>query len=166
MKKIIKKVFLLLIVILLLCQFIPKKNNNTGVADGPASITSVHAVPEQVVNILKTSCYDCHSNHTEYPWYSNIQPLSWWLNDHVQEGKRELNFSDFGNYSVRRQYHKLEEINEQIEDQEMPLSSYTIIHQNAKISNEQAEIMKKWVISLRDSFKLVYPEDSLKRRKR
>lgn len=165
MKKILKSIFLLIIIFLLLCQFIPKNNNNNGTSDGPVSISSVHRVPEQVSAILKTSCYDCHSNHTAYPWYSKIQPVSWWLSNHVEEGKRELNFSEFGNYSLRRQYHKLEEIAEQVEEHEMPLSSYTLIHQDAKLSENQVNILKSWVSSLRDSFKIVYPEDSLKRKR-
>lgn len=166
MKSILKKILIALLVIVLTAQFIPRNNNNNGDALGSASIEVVHQVPEAVSGILKTSCYDCHSNHTEYPWYANIQPVSMWLTHHVDEGKEELNFSEFGHYSLRRQYHKLEEIAEQVEEDEMPLPSYTLIHKNAKLDPLQKQTVSEWVNNLRDSFKLAYPADSLARKRR
>jgi len=165
MKKFLKTIAIAIIIILLLAQFLPKNNYNNGDALIPASIETSHKVPEDVAAILKTSCYDCHSNHTSYPWYANIQPVSKWLGEHVNEGKGELNFSEFGIYSLRRQYHKLEEIAEQVEENEMPLSSYTLIHSDASLSEAQKKTLSSWVKSLRDSFKLVYPADSLQRKR-
>jgi len=124
-----------------------------------------HNVPDSVEQILKTSCYDCHSNHTFYPWYAKIQPVSLWLADHIKEGKAELNFSEFGSYSLRRQFHKLEEINEQVKNNEMPLTSYTIIHRDAKLTPEQKLLIANWAVALQDSFKTNYPADSLKRKR-
>ena len=163
MKKIIKNILLALVVLLVLVQFYPraKKNNDlTAVND----LATVHVVPADVMGILKTSCYDCHSNNTVYPWYSNIQPGSWWLNDHIVEGKRELNFSEFATYRLARQYKKLDEIINQIKEDEMPLQSYTLIHRNAKLSKEQKLLVSSWSSALRDSMKTVYPADSLKRK--
>ncbi len=163
MKKIIKNILLALVVLLVLVQFYPraKKNNDlTAVND----LATVHAVPADVMDILKTSCYDCHSNNTFYPWYSNIQPSSWWLNDHIVEGKKELNFSEFATYRLARQYKKLDEIINQIKEDEMPLQSYTLIHRNAKLSKEQKLLVSSWSSALRDSMKTVYPADSLKRK--
>lgn len=137
MKKFLKPIAIVVVIILLLAQFLPKNNNNNGDAFMPASIETSHNVPADVAAILKTSCYDCHSNHTEYPWYANIQPVSKWLGNHIEEGKGELNFSEFGNYSLRRQYHKLEEISEQVNENEMPLSSYTLIHGDASLNETQ-----------------------------
>jgi hypothetical protein len=165
MKKILTKIFITIIVSFILIQFVPRRNNNLSTANSK-SIELTHYVPEDVNQILKKSCYDCHSNHTNYPWYSKIQPVSLWLNNHIDEGKDELNFSVFGNYSIRRQFHKLQEIKEQLEENEMPLSSYTIIHREAIITDSQKIAMVLWVEKLRDSFKLVYPADSLKRRAR
>lgn len=165
MKKFLKTIAITVIIILLLAQFLPKNNYNNGDALIPASIETSHKVPEDVAAILKTSCYDCHSNHTSYPWYANIQPVSKWLGDHVNEGKGELNFSEFGIYSLRRQYHKLEEIAEQVEENEMPLSSYTLIHRDASLNEAQKKTLSSWVNNLRDSFKLVYPADSLQRKR-
>ena len=166
MKKVIKSILYILIGLFIVAQFIPRNNNNIGDAITPTSLESTHQVPKEVAGILQQSCYDCHSNHTEYPWYSQIQPVSWWLNHHVEEGKQELNFSEFNNYSLRRQYHKLEEVAEQVEEDEMPLGSYTLIHQNAKLSSEQARLLASWANSLRDSFQTVYPKDSLVRKRR
>ena len=84
-----------------------------------------------------------------------------WINHHVDEGKEELNFSDFGNYPVRKKHHKLEEIMEEVEENEMPLTSYTVIHGNAKLNQKEKEAILGWAKSLRDSFELVYPKDSL-----
>jgi hypothetical protein len=123
-------------------------------------------MPQNVQQILKTSCYDCHSNNTVYPWYSNIQPVAWWLKDHIDEGKRELNFSEFATYRIGRQYRKLEEINGEVKENKMPLESYTLIHSDAKLSDEQKLTLATWVTTLRDSIKAQYPEDSLKRPQR
>jgi hypothetical protein len=107
--------------------------------------------------ILKTSCYDCHSNNTVYPWYSNIQPLAWWLQGHVNEGKEELNFDEFATYNPRRQFKKMEETEEMITEGEMPLSSYTIIHSNAVLSASQKETLINWAKSIGQEIKSKSP---------
>lgn len=165
MKRFFKILFTCLAIALVLFQFYPKPAKNADTVQTSQHITAVHQVPSNVESILKTSCYDCHSNNTEYPWYSRIQPVALWLDDHIQEGKGELNFSIFGTYSIRRQYRKLEEINEQVKENEMPLSSYTIIHRNAKLSDDQKLLLANWTTALRDSFKANYPADSLARKK-
>ncbi len=165
MKKKFKRLFLVLLAAFIIIQFFrPAKNISTGISAN--DITTKYAVPQNVQTILKTSCYDCHSNNTVYPWYSNIQPVAWWLNHHIDEGKRELNFSEFATYKIGRQYKKLEEINEQVKEGEMPLESYTLIHGNAKLSEQQKLSLANWVVALRDSIKTQYPEDSLKRPQR
>lgn len=165
MKKIIKFIFWVLLLLFVALQLIPRNNDNNGVAVDQASLEVVHQVPQEVAAVLQASCYDCHSNHTNYPWYSQIQPVARWLNDHIEEGKAELNFSTFGTYSLKRQYHKLEEIAEQVEEKEMPLSSYTLIHQNAQLNAEQVQLLSAWATNLRDSFQRVYPTDSIIRKK-
>jgi hypothetical protein len=107
--------------------------------------------PNNIQQLLKNSCYDCHSNSTNYPWYNNIQPVSWFLENHIKKGKKELNFSEFGGYSKRRQKSKLKFIKSQIEKNEMPLSSYTFIHRDAKLSKIQKGILLNWMTKLRDS---------------
>jgi hypothetical protein len=98
---------------------------------------------------LKTSCYDCHSNKTAYPWYSNIQPVKWWLADHVNSGKRHLNFDEFNTYTTKKKLHKLDEITETINNGEMPLTSYTLIHSNAKLSSTDKSEIEKWVVQVK-----------------
>jgi Haem-binding domain len=162
MKKFFKRFLLLLLLAFIVIQFFrPAKNKSEGISAN--DITVKYAVPDDVKAILKTSCYDCHSNNTNYPWYNNIQPVAWWLDDHVKEGKKELNFSEFGSYRIGRQYRKLEEINKEVKDNEMPLESYTLIHGDAKLNQQQKLAVANWVTALRDSIKGQYPEDSLKR---
>jgi Haem-binding domain len=162
MKKFFKRFLLLLLLVFIGIQFFrPAKNKSEGISAN--DITVKYVVPDDVKAILKTSCYDCHSNNTAYPWYNNIQPVAWWLKNHVDEGKRELNFSEFGSYRIGRQYRKLEGINGEIKDGEMPLTSYTLIHGDAKLNEQQKLAVANWVTALRDSIKAHYPEDSLKR---
>jgi hypothetical protein len=162
MKKFLKKLFLVLLVVFVIIQFFrPQKNVSTGPYAN--DITTKYKVPDDVMAILKTSCYDCHSNNTAYPWYNNIQPVAWWLHNHIDEGKNELNFNEFASYRIGRQYRKLDEVNKQIKEGDMPLESYTLIHGNAKLSDQQKATVANWVNTIRDSIKVQYPEDSLKR---
>lgn len=98
------------------------------------SLTSANT---EVVGMLKTACYDCHSNQPTYPWYTNIAPVSWWIKHHVNEGSHHLNFSIWGTYTEKKKNHKLKECIEMIEEGEMPMSSYTIIHGEAKLTDAQ-----------------------------
>ena len=141
-----RKILLSILLVLIVIQFFhPSKNQSTELLS--TDITKVHNVPETVMTILKTSCYDCHSNNTVYPWYNNIQPVAWWLNNHVKEGKDHLNFSDFGSYPEKKAKHKLQEVKEVIEENEMPLTSYTIIHRDAQLNDTQKKQVIDWVNS-------------------
>ncbi len=165
-KKILKRILLLLLLAFVVIQFFrPAKDTASGPEAFAKDIATVHTVPADVQLIFQKACYDCHSNNTTYPWYSNIQPVAWWLDDHVKEGKKELNFSEFAGYSIRRKYKKLEEINKEVKEGEMPLESYTLIHTNAKLTDADKLAIANWTTSLRDSMKRVYPEDSLVRKK-
>ncbi|ULQ56323.1 heme-binding domain-containing protein [Flavihumibacter rivuli] len=161
----IKKILTALLVILLVLQvFRPKKDNNAS-APSPANINQFASVPDDVDKLLRTSCYDCHSNTTVYPWYTNIQPIGWWLEDHIKEGKGELNFDEFGNYNLRRQYHKLEEVAELVKENEMPLKSYTLVHTEAKLSEEQKQQIILWTDKAMGDMRAKYPIDSLVKKK-
>ncbi|MFN8297196.1 MAG: heme-binding domain-containing protein [Chitinophagales bacterium] len=138
-----RKIILFILLILIVIQFFqPKKNQSTELL--AADITKVTNVPDEVLNILKTSCYDCHSNNTVYPWYNNIQPIAWWLNNHIKEGKERLNFSEFGKYNMDKSRKKLRGIIRDIEEGEMPLSSYTLIHRNAILDEAQKKLVTDW----------------------
>ena len=108
-------------------------------------------VPATIKNRLQVSCYDCHSNNTDYPWYSKIQPSAWYLEDHIQEGKDELNFNEWAEYSDRRKNSKLRSIISQIEEDKMPLDSYTLIHKDAILSDEDKRMIIDYMTALKDS---------------
>lgn len=150
----LKKIGLVLVALLIILQFI-RPTKNDGVSFSENEITKSITVPAEVQTILEKSCFDCHSNHTSYPWYTNIQPLGLWMQWHVNEGKEELNFSEFKTYNTKRQKHKLEEIGEVIQKDEMPLWSYTMIHTETKLSDEQKTLLNNWA---KQSFdKMVVP---------
>lgn len=139
----VKKIFIGLLIVLVIIQFIhPTKNKST--TSQPNDIGVTMNVPDDVSIILRKACYDCHSNNTSYPWYANIQPMAWWLNDHIEEGKDELNFSEFGSYKLKRKIKKFNEIAGEVTDGEMPLKSYTWIHKDAKLSKEEANTLINW----------------------
>lgn len=142
----LKRVFLALSILFLAIQFIrPAKND--GEAMSSTDITHVVKVPDSILNMLVVSCYDCHSNHTNYPWYSYIQPIGFWLNGHIKDGKRHLNFSDFAKYDLKRKKKKLDETAELVEQDLMPLESYLIIHKDASLSEIQKTAIIAWVKS-------------------
>jgi hypothetical protein len=101
-------------------------------------------VPNEVNAILQRSCKDCHTNKTNYPWYANIQPIGWYLANHIKEGRRELNFSEWKNFSNQRKRRKLKEICEEVESREMPLRSYLLVHREAWLSDEDIRILCEW----------------------
>lgn len=159
MKKYAKPVLYILLAIFVLAQFIRPERNQSGIET--YGIQTKYPVPEPVDAILKVACNDCHSNYTRYPWYSNIQPVAGWLAHHVEEGKRELNFSEFTRMKVAIQNHKLEETIEMINEGKMPLGSYTWTHRDAVLSTEQKQMLTDWAQSIMDSLKVQYPADSL-----
>ncbi len=159
----LRRLLVVLLIAFIAIQFFrPKKNITEGAQ--PNNIASVYPVPDHVKGILAKACNDCHSNNTKYPWYNNIQPVAWWLADHVEEGKRELNFDEFASYSLRKQYKKLEEVNGQVKEGEMPLKSYTWIHGDAKLTNDEKLALAEWVESTRSAMEAKYPMDSLVRK--
>jgi len=109
---------------------------------------------ETVKAILKESCFDCHSNVTKYPWYNNITPVNYWLAEHVKDGKKHFNFSNFIGNSTKRKDHKMEELIEMVEEKEMPLESYTLVHQEAKLSDDQIKAIVDWAKLVRMIYSL------------
>ena len=160
MKRIFKKILIVLFIIFVIIQFIrPAKNNSTG--PFPNDITTKYNIPDTLKKILVASCYDCHSNNTVYPWYAEIQPVGWWLSSHIKDGKRGLNFSEFTTYKIRKQFIRMDDINELVKKDEMPLSSYLIIHQYAKLNEQQKLMIANWTNEVRAQIKANYPPDSL-----
>lgn len=142
------KIFLALGILFLAGQAI-QPTKNKGALNAPTDIAQVINVPDTVAVMLKKSCYDCHSNNTVYPWYDNIFPANWWVAEHIREGKRELNFSKFGEYNDRKQAKKLEEISDQIKDGAMPLKSYLFLHDGARLNEQQQKMLTDWAAKAR-----------------
>ena len=158
--KLIKKIIWLLIIALIVIQFFhPEKNISADLS--PNHISQKFSFPEDVKQIISTSCYDCHSNNTHYPWYFSVQPIAWWLADDIAEGKKHLNFDEFSSYSLRRQYKKFEDIGEELKDDEMPIGTYAFIHHTAVLSPEQKEKIIQWSSERLNEMKATYPADSL-----
>ncbi|HQS06396.1 MAG: cytochrome C [Sphingobacteriales bacterium 17-39-43] len=139
----IKIGLIVLLVILVAIQFVqPARNQSVQASTG--GIASVINVPENVQAILQNSCYDCHSNNTRYPWYATLQPGAWWMAWHIEKGKAELNFDEFGNYSKRRQNSKLKAITSSVDAETMPIPSYLLIHRKAALSKADQTLIKQW----------------------
>lgn len=132
-------------------QFIRPPRNISPDAPGPDDFVVKYAVPEPFRGQLRESCYDCHSDNTRYPWYANVQPVAWWLQSHVDEGKEELNLSRFGRYGDGRKADKLDEMIEELTFGTMPLKSYTLVHRQAALSDAEAKALAGWLEKLRDS---------------
>jgi len=164
MKKIFKTIGWILLIALIAIQFFhPKKNEAAG--DQPNALAKVHAVPENIEGILKKACNDCHSNNTIYPWYSKIQPVDWWMDNHVKEGKGHFNFDEYTNRALRYQYHKMEEVIEQVKEGLMPLDSYTWMHKDAILTQQEKDALISWADGIIRNMEAKYPIDSLKRKR-
>ena len=160
----LKKILLFLLFALVVIQFIhPKKNKAAG--PQPNYIGNAFAIPADVKSILAKACNDCHSNNTEYPWYANFQPLHWWLEKHIKNGKKHLNYDEYTHKSAYYQFHKMEETIEMVKEGEMPLESYTWAHKDAKLTEEEKSKLTNWANSIMDTMKARYPVDSLIRKK-
>lgn len=122
--------------VFIIIQFFPIDKTNPITNEG-MDFLKIKNTPEPIAKLIRNSCYDCHSNETKYPFYSNLQPVAWLLKNHIDEGRKELNFSTFATYEPKRQAHKLEEATEYVEQKNMPLESYTLGHSDAKLSDEQ-----------------------------
>ena len=157
----LKKILIGLGLLIIIIQFIrPEKNVSNDLVN---NISTKYKVPLEVNHLLQVSCNDCHSNKTQYPWYANVQPVAWWLNDHVVDGKKHLNFSEFTKKPLFVQNHKFDEIIEMVGDKEMPLPSYTNfgLHAEANLSDEQRKMITDWAKTQMNYLKKTYPADSL-----
>ena len=148
--KVVKIIAIILLVAFVGIQFVPvDRNQSEGVPK--TDFMLVNDVPSDIKNKLQVSCYDCHSNNTKYPWYNKVQPVAWFLEEHIKEGKAELNFNEWDSLSSRRKVSKLRSMIKQIESGEMPLASYTLIHKDAIFSEEETKQVVKYMENLKDS---------------
>ena len=137
-----KKIFIILLVAFIIIQFFPIDKTNPAPTPQMDFLT-IKNTPENTARLVRNGCYDCHSNETKYLWYSNVQPIAWFLKNHIDDGRKHLNFSTFATYEPKRQAHKLYETVEMLENNEMPLESYVVGHPEAKFSEaERQELIK------------------------
>lgn len=148
----LKKLLLLLAVVLAGIQFL-RPTISRSFEPQPRDLFAVHAAPAQVQQRIQESCYDCHSVATRTPWYAQVQPVRWWLVSHVNDGRKHLNFSEFGAYPAKRAARKLEESVEEIEEGEMPLRSYTWAHPEARLSPEDKRMITDWLKATREKIR-------------
>jgi len=157
--RVIRWVLIVIAGMLLLAQLVrPAKTNPA--TDPSQAVEARVNVPPQVAAILNRSCADCHSNKTVWPWYTNVAPVSWFVINHVNEGRRHLNFSEWGKYTGRRSDKVMAEICDQVKMGEMPLSSYTPLHPDSSLSDEDKRILCDWANSAKTAAPLPTPTPS------
>ncbi len=147
-KKLLKKLGLLVLVAFIIAQFIGPERNEGDITSVEAFLIDTNP-PEDVKLIFESACFDCHSDHTNYPWYNNITPVNYWLASHVDDGKKHFNVSKWTEYSDKKKDHKLDELAEEVGEKEMPLPSYTWTHGDADLSQEQIDAIVSWVNTTR-----------------
>jgi len=146
-----KAIWIIIIAGLIIIQFF-RPTKNLSHVDAQAAINNHYQVNSDVQHILKTACYDCHSNNTVYPWYYKTQPFAWFMANHIIKGKKHLNFDEFYNYPLKRQDHKLHEIIEMLQKDKMPLKSYRLIHKDARLTEGQKQKIIDWARDLQEQF--------------
>lgn len=151
--KLLKKIGLILLVIFVVAQFFSPEKNLGNTEDLTAFLNETKPSTE-VKAILETTCFDCHSSNTNYPWYNTITPVNFWLDSHVKDGKKHLDFSKWSDYSVKKKDHKFEELAEEVEEKKMPLPSYTWTHGDANLTDAQIKAIVDWVNQVRVGYAL------------
>lgn len=143
MKKALKWAAIVILLLFIAAQAYRPDLSGPPVDETKTMRATAQLTPE-VGAIFDRACNDCHSSKTAWPWYSQVAPVSWWLKSHVDQGRRELNFSEWGTYSQRKATVKLKEICEQVESGEMPLKSYLPMHPAAKLSDADKKLICDW----------------------
>lgn len=156
MKRFVKILgFLVIVAFLAIQAFRPDRTNPA--SDPALAITAQLNVPADVRTILERSCYDCHSNQTVWPWYSSVSPVSWLVADDVREGRRHLNFSEWGKYRAGIRIAKLDMLVSQVTKGNMPLGKYLLIHRNAALSDAERDLLCSWAGAMSDSLTALSP---------
>lgn len=153
----LKWMFLGVAAAIVVMQFAAPRPNVSVTPPGPNDFIVRYHPPEAVRQILLEACYDCHSDNTRYPWYAHAQPVGWWLAEHIEDGKRHLNFSQFGAYPAKRQAKALDHMADEVTNRTMPLRSYTWIHHDARLTDAQVDALSAWIDSVYDR---IAPEPS------
>ena len=150
MKKFVKVFVIVIIIVFIGIQFI-RPNRTNPVSDKSRDVSYYLNIPGNVKQILERSCYDCHSNLTRWPWYTNIAPASWLVASDVENARSQMNFSEWGTYNITDQIDYLNQINKQVKKGNMPLGKYLLIHSDAKLTDADRDLVCKWASSASDS---------------
>lgn len=143
-----RKILIILLVVFIFIQFFQIDKTNP-VSNEGMDFLKIKNTPEPIAKLIRNSCYDCHSNETKYPFYSNIQPAAWLMKSHIDEGRIALNFSTFSTYDSKQQIKKLEEAAEYVKKNKMPLESYLIGHSDAKLTEQERKIIADYFLQTR-----------------
>lgn len=143
MRLLFKIIAVIVIITFVAIQFFQPEKNIGEISEN--HIFKQEQLPENVHEILKTSCMDCHSNNTVYLWYDKISPVSWLVNKHIKAGKKELNFSEWGKLDKYKKISKLEDIRQELDQKTMPLKQYTALHWEARLSEEKRAVLYAWI---------------------
>lgn len=160
MSKTLKRILLGLLIVVVAIQFV-RPNRSTPPLNAGIDFLTLVSPPADVTNTLKAACYDCHSYETKYPWYANVAPVSWWIGNHISEGREHLNFSEWGKYTIDRQAHKAEETHEEVAKGHMPLTSYPPLHPEARLTDAQREQLVTFFKNLEEELKSIPPMPQL-----
>ncbi len=147
----VKKILIFLLIVLVGMQFYRPEKNNAEYRD-VAAFEKETQTSKSIVAILESKCYDCHSNKTEYPWYAEVAPISYWIADHIEEGNEHFNVSKWNSYDAKKKDHKLDELIEEVEEGHMPENSYTVMH--GSLSDEEKSALIQWAKKARTNFNL------------
>ncbi|HLV62735.1 heme-binding domain-containing protein [Galbibacter sp.] len=149
-----KNILFVIFTALVVMQFFPPELNKADTTP-PTDIILATSPPKIIEATLTNACYDCHSNSTRYPWYTGIEPVSYWFDSHIKEGKRHLDFSKWEHYSAKEKIHKLEEITEAVNQGWMPLKSYRWLHKDANLTQEEIKAITDWAALLQLNYQTV-----------
>ena len=146
----VKQLLFVVLTIFIVIQFIRPARNQSGQVL-QSDISNSYSIPHDVSALLENACFDCHSSNTNYPWYSNIQPVGWLLAKDIENGKSKLNFSEIGSLSPRKQISKLQEVENRIKDRTMPLKVYQIMHPSARLTEGERRLLVDWIQKTKDT---------------
>lgn len=135
-----KKILYWFLIVIALIQFIPVDRTNKPV-DKKVNFVNVFSTPENVQEILKKACYDCHSNETVYPDYAFVAPISWSIKHHINEGREHLNFSEWGTFNKDLKKNMLENTVHSLKDYSMPFPGYIAQHPKANLTKAERVLL-------------------------
>jgi len=141
--KTIKVLIWIILGALIIIQFIPVSYPEV-IGENKDDLIKNSDIPDDITLVLRTSCYDCHSNETKYPWYSYIAPIKWLIIRDIDYGRDDLNFSEWHNLKPRDKIKLLNAISEEVEEGNMPMPIYTLIHRNASLDDDQKKLLIDW----------------------